>query len=245
MEILAYAVGWMAQTVILFVALWIMVTLQKLEYTVLALLGTAALGLDMIPYAGHYIAVPVLYICIARVTRADLFPDAVFTVVVAYALMFCANLFLIGSLMGDLRPSVRYAEPTEASATNREATALEAGTNSLSPTNPVAASAPKTNAVPVPHTNNATLAKPKAAMVTNAAKPLENFATTFSVKGISQGPRSSLASISTGVKTYTISVGETMSMETAKKKVEVRCEAVNEDSVVLDIAGQRVTLPFQ
>src|SRR5437867_1694011 len=106
-DILALAIEFALQTVFLILGLWIMIKLQKLDYNVLGLLGAAALasGLDMIPLAGHYIAVPVLYLCIAKVTRADLYPDAVFTVVIAYALMFAMNVFLIGALMGDLRPS--------------------------------------------------------------------------------------------------------------------------------------------
>src|ERR1043165_2978409 len=104
-NILAYSVGFAAQTVVLVAALWIMIKLQRLDYNFLGLLGSAALasGLDMIPYVGHYLAVPVLYVCIAMVTRADLFPDAVVTVVIAYALMFCLNMFLLAGLLGDLR----------------------------------------------------------------------------------------------------------------------------------------------
>src|SRR5712671_2991624 len=108
LTILACSIGFAAKTVVLLAALWIMIRLQSLDYSFLGLLGSAALasGLDMIPYFGHYLAVPVLYVCIALITRADLFPDAVFTVVIAYALMFCLNMFLLAGLLGDLRPSV-------------------------------------------------------------------------------------------------------------------------------------------
>ncbi|HUC86578.1 MAG TPA: hypothetical protein VL970_15385 [Candidatus Acidoferrales bacterium] len=83
-----------------------MVKLQKLDYVILGLLGSAALasGLDMIPYCGHYLAVPVLYLCIWKVTRASLMPDAAFTVAVAYALMFGLRVFLLTALLPPIHP---------------------------------------------------------------------------------------------------------------------------------------------
>jgi hypothetical protein len=98
--------------------LWIMIKLQKLDYHFLGLLGSAALAsaLDMIPHFGHILAVPVLYFCIWKVTQSCIFPDAAFTVVIPYALMFCINLFMTGTLMGELRPSDKGAVRDEIAA---------------------------------------------------------------------------------------------------------------------------------
>src|SRR5216684_9017727 len=107
------------QTVFLVAGLWIMIKLQKFDYNVLGLIGSAILasGVDMIPYAGHYLSVSVLLFCIRKVIVADSYTDTLFTVGIGYALMFCMNLFLIASLMGDLRPPMVKAETRE---TDRE-----------------------------------------------------------------------------------------------------------------------------
>ena len=114
-QILFLAIEFLIHTSLLLLCLWIMVKIQSFNYTFLGLLGSAALGsgLDMIPYIGHLLAVPVLYFCIWKVTQATMFPDAAFTVVVAYALVFAANLFIIGALMGDLRGTHRGAHGKE------------------------------------------------------------------------------------------------------------------------------------
>jgi hypothetical protein len=61
-HILILAIESLIHGAILLVRLWIMIKLQSLNYNFLGLLGSAALasGLDMIPYFGHLLAVPVL-----------------------------------------------------------------------------------------------------------------------------------------------------------------------------------------
>ena len=65
-NILAWFITFASQTMILFVVVWIMIKLQKLDqnfkFHFLKVLGVAALasGLDMIPYFGHYISVSAL-----------------------------------------------------------------------------------------------------------------------------------------------------------------------------------------
>src|SRR5208283_938023 len=104
-----------SQTAILLGLLWIMIKIQKLNqsvaYKFLGLLGAATLatGLDMVPYAGHGLAVAALLLCVKKVTRAP-YIDVLFTVAISYALMFGVNLFILGSLMGDLRPSAGNSE---------------------------------------------------------------------------------------------------------------------------------------
>lgn len=102
---LTLLIGWAIRTVVLMVVLWIMIKLQKLDSFFLGLLGSAALGaaLDMVPYFGHYLAVPVLYLCIWKVTQAA-YIDAVFTVAVGYALMFAMQVFLLTALLPPIHP---------------------------------------------------------------------------------------------------------------------------------------------
>jgi hypothetical protein len=102
--VISYLVEYLSQTVILMIALTIMIKFQSLQFNFLGILiaAAAASGLEMIPYVGHYLAVIVLYAVIAKVTGASLYPDTAYTVAVAYALMFAMNLFVLGSLMGNL-----------------------------------------------------------------------------------------------------------------------------------------------
>ena len=85
-----------------------MLEIQKFNYNWPGLIGSALLasGLDMIPYFGHALAVPALYICVWKMTRESIFPDAAFTVLFSYLFMFVVNMFLITYLMGDLRPDL-------------------------------------------------------------------------------------------------------------------------------------------
>src|SRR6266404_7214732 len=107
-EIVAFAIEFLVQAAFLLLALWIMLKLQKLEYNVPGLFGAAAVAsaLDMIPYAGHPLAVGVLLFTMTKVTRSE-YVDVAFTVFVGYALMFGMNLFPLGAVVGDLRPSGR------------------------------------------------------------------------------------------------------------------------------------------
>ena len=120
------------QTAILLGLLWGMIKIQKLdqrfEYNFLGLLGSAALatGLDQILQMtlGHFIGiyfasylstpivVTVLLLCVKKVTQAP-YVDVVFTVAISYALLFGVNLFILESLMGDLRPSARSPDEFE------------------------------------------------------------------------------------------------------------------------------------
>ena len=120
------------QTAILLGLLWGMIKIQKLDqkfaYNFLWLLGSAALatGLDQILQMtlGHFIGisfasyistpivVTVLLLCLKKVTHAP-YVDVLFTVAISYALLFGVNLFILGSLMGDLRPSARNPDEFE------------------------------------------------------------------------------------------------------------------------------------
>ncbi len=180
------------QTAVLLGLLWGMVKIQKLDqhatYRFLWLLGAAALatGLDMIPYAGHYLAVAALFLCIKKTTGAPHI-DALFTVAISYALMFGVNLFILGSLIGGLRPSARNSEEFEIVTQQQEIkkehpttvkTNLPAQKTNLSAPNapakstkPAEKAGPKTNPPATSAPTNATKPAKGAAPMTNLPAP--------------------------------------------------------------------------
>jgi len=194
------------QTAILLGLLWGMIKIQKLdqrfEYNFLWLLGSAALatGLDQILqmtlghfigiYLASYISTPivvtVLLLCLKKVTQAP-YVDVLFTVAISYALLFGVNLFILESLMGDLRPSARNSEEFEIVTQQQEIkkeyqTAIKTNLPApkanppapSAPANPIKAAekaAPKTNP-PVPSVPaNSTKPAKGAAPMTNLPAP--------------------------------------------------------------------------
>jgi len=194
------------QTAILLGLLWGMIKIQKLdqrfEYNFLGLLGSAALatGLDQILqmtlghfigiYLASYISTPivvtVLLLCLKKVTHAP-YVDVVFTVAISYALLFGVNLFILESLMGDLRPSARNPDEFEVVTQQQEIkkeyrTAIKTNLPApkanppapSAPANPIKAAekaAPKTNP-PVPSVPaNSTKPAKGAAPMTNLPAP--------------------------------------------------------------------------
>ncbi len=226
------------ETVILAIALWIMIKLQKLNYHVLGLLGAAALtsALDEIlslvlghflgDYLASYISTPivvgVLFFCIAKLTEAD-HVDVFFTIGVGYAIWFVLNLWLLGALMGDLRPSHFAENNQKAMETESEPAETNLTEEAVAPTNH-----------PVAH--GAAAAQP-AAPAPAAARTVKG----FSLKGIIAGSKPS-AMISTGSKTYTLFQGDSLLMETAGGNVTVHCDQLTQDRVTLNVGGETVTL---
>jgi hypothetical protein len=187
------------QTAILLGLLWGMIKFQKLDqkfkYNFLWLLGSAALatGLDQILqltlghfigiYFAAYISTPivvaVLLLCIKKVTQAP-YVDVLFTVAISYALLFGVNLFILESLMDDLRPSARNSDEFEIVAPRQE---IKKEYPTVIKTN---LPAPKTNTpAPVPATNLVKPAAPATAKTnppapgvsTNLVKPAEKTVT--------------------------------------------------------------------
>src|ERR1039457_439552 len=103
-----------ARTAVLTLLLCGMVKIQKLNFFFPGLLVSAAIAcaLDTIPCFGHYLAVPILYLCIWKVTGASLMPDAVFTVVISYALMFAVNVLLF-TARGPAGPVKKNSKPAD------------------------------------------------------------------------------------------------------------------------------------
>ncbi len=247
LEMLVLFIEFTLQALFLFAALWIMIKIQKLDYSFLGLLGTAALvsGLDRAldtvlghflgMYLANYISTPiilvVLIICVSKVTHADRV-DVMFTIVVGYALMFGMNLWLFGALMGDLRPSAGNSGEIDADLQPPETNAVQqiaTGTNQ-----PVqGAHQPSTNA------------PARLAAQPKAAKPIEVTTNLFSVKGITQNGSNSAVTIQTGKRTYTISLGESALTQTSKGPVSVRFKELGDGWVVLTINGEETKLPFR
>jgi hypothetical protein len=238
-EILGLFIEFAVQTVFLFVALWIMIKLQKLDYNFPGLLGSAALvsGLDRAldtvlghfwgMYLASYISAPiilvVLIICISKVTHADRV-DVMFTIAVGYALMFGMNLWLFGALLGDLRPSAGNSKEFDTIAEQQA-------------TNEVYQTAIKTN-------RSAQSAITNLAVQPSPAKPVEATAGLFSVKGITRNGSNSAVTIQTGKKTYTISLGESALTQTIDGPVSVRFKELGDGWVLLTINGAATKLPF-
>jgi len=229
--------------VFLGLALWVLVKIQELEWNFLGLLGSAAVGsgLDMIPFVGHYLAVIALWLCLMKATNGDLFPDITLTVAVGYALVFCMNLFVLGSLLGNLRPSHKQAPlaPPE-----KEAVAVNEPEPDKpldkppgkppevkEPTPVVAARAPDT--LPAPQPSSPPAAKSAREIIRN-----------FSVQGIIEGIDKPVGTINSGLKIYALVAGETRSMETKDGRIVVRFDGVRDHQAVLTISGEQIALTY-
>jgi len=225
-EIVGYSIRYLVSTGFLLLALWLMVKIQKFQYNFLGLLGSAALagGLDMIPYVGHYLALPTLYLCLMKVTREDM-TGVIFTAGISYALVFVMNLFLLGSLMGDLRPSflqAREAEPKAQEATEETETDVE--TNQ--------------SVAPRQAANAASVAPDKA-----QAAPQSSLAPAgLTLRGVIKSSKNPMAMISSRGKTYTIAIGESIPLQGADKSAKATLETVEDSSVIVSIAGEKVVL---
>jgi hypothetical protein len=229
-NMLFWFIGFACQTVILFGLAMVLIKLQHLDqhdgFHFLKVLGVCALAcaLDKIPYFGHYLAVPALLLGIKTVTGSP-YTDVLFTVAISYALMFLVNLFGIMVLMGDLRPSAREAGIPGQMETSPREQSVEAEPETVVKTNAsVPAMAPK----PAPsHPTKA---------VSAGVGPL-------TIKGLSRNGAKSVVTIDTGVKSYTLFLGDTLDVQTADGTSRVRFESLDADSVTLNIDGKPLKLP--
>ena len=191
------------------------------------MLGAAALanglGLVLRPhpgafdgtYPGAYISGPIVFLVllyrVKKTTGAD-YVDALFTVAISRALLFVANLFLLAALMGDWRARVEKNGDLEADAPrakiSSEATVAIPTNPPVLQTNPPVASPPaalvKTvpekpvePAAPGPNPPAQTPPTNPAAQPT-PAKPPENLAKYFSVKGVTRNGANSAVTVQTG-----------------------------------------------
>jgi hypothetical protein len=222
-EALFLAAEFLIHGTILLVLLWIMIKLQKLDFNFLGLLGSAALGsgLDMIPHFGHYLAVPVLYLCVWKATRSNIFPEAAFTVVIAYAVMFCLNLFVLGALIGNLRPADKGMNETE-----KPVPKLVATTNSIVRTNVM---------------GKVFVAAPVSSTNFIAA---EKIVRKFTIKGVTRNADQSSVTLQSGKKVYTIFLGESDVVQTDDGQISVRFTDLGDDWAALTLKGAEVRVPL-
>jgi hypothetical protein len=261
------AIEFVARTVVLLGLLWLMVKLQKFdrryEYRFTGLIGVALLasGLDMVPFGGHFLAVPVLLVGVKKVTHAD-YIESLLTITISYALILGVNLILMGSFMGDLRTRIENAnvfrvirqprliyQPGKPDITNANPQALQTNqpvprpdTNQAKPvlTKPVPATVPKTNP-PVQTTNQPPPGAPtRPAPPPQPTKPTESLAKYFSVKGVTRNGANSAVTIQTGTRVYTIFLEESALMQTTAGPISVRFAELTADSVTLEINGESV-----
>jgi Tfp pilus assembly protein PilP len=239
MELLiTYGLRWVLETGFLLLALWIMVKIQKLQFNFPGLLIAAAIAsaFNLIPFVGRFIAVPVLWMSLTKVTRED-FAGVAFTTGVSYALVFGMNLFLLGALMGHLTPSTYVRARTLPD--NRQQTELTSDDED----NDSVATRPEASA-PTNTPNTVPPAKASGGPAQTAAVQPENPSSdlplnkAFFLKGVTQNGKNSMALISTGGKTYTVFLNETVSVDTGVGKKTIRLEKVDKNLVLLDVEGQ-------
>jgi hypothetical protein len=126
------------------------------------------------------------------------------------------NLWLIGVLMGDLRPSAGNSGESDADM-------------QLPETNVAQQIVTKTNRPAVPP------GQAEFAQTTNVV---------FSVKGVSRNGSKSAVTIQTGKRTYTIMLGESALTQTPDGPVSVRFKELGDGWVVLTIDGKETKLLF-
>ena len=221
-DLIVLVIDYVARTAVLTLILWIMVKLQKLDYFFPGLLGSAALaaGLDTIPCFGHYIAVPVLYLCVWKVTHASLMPDAVFTVAVSYALMFAVKILLLTELMGDLRPALAVEERI---ATNELQTAVF-------------------DAKPGPRPAAGATAKNSAANAVARPGKADEIVKDVVVKSATQNGDKSMLTISANKKNFTLAMGDTVEVPMPDSSFRIRLIRVTESWATVEVNGEATYL---
>jgi len=219
-----YLIHYAVETVFLVAALWIMIKIQKLNYNFLGLLGAAALAsaIDLLPLPitiTSIISCTVLLLCMWKVTGAERV-DVTFTVGVGYALWFGMNLFLMGALLGDLRPSAHEAE------NRRFREEMEQKEITASARQPAAADSHRTP----PATKSQTPKSPQ--------EPLP----PLSVKSLIRNGAKSSVTLQSNSDSRMIFLGESELVHTATGSVQVRFDGLTNEFVMLTVGDQQVKL---
>ena len=231
------AVITIAKWLIYTVLLWGMIKVQKLNYNVLGLLGSslAYTLVAFIPYAGTYLAYAVLVFCLWKCTGAEIAPDVVFTVGIASALMFCVNLFVIGSLMGNLRPDLsakaRGGPNAFASVESTNAEAADDFDGNPDLDEPPSEPAPSTPVATAPAalpaaTKPVTSAKTPVPAVPAKKGPLQ-------LKGLTYNATRPAVLISDGSRVHTVGKGDLFTVALPQGRMKYRCEDITKNSVWL------------
>lgn len=215
--VISIAIAYGIRFIALLTFLFIMIKVQKLNYTWLPLIGSAMLAsaFDMIPIVGHFIAVPVLYWCVWKLTECELYPDATFTVGLSYACMRCLGWIMLAyAPLPSHQPTITHNDYDD--FTNSPQVAM------VQTANPV--QAPEASSAPAP----------------SPSVPLGGIAADISVKGISGGGNDAMVTIQCGKKDYIVSLGEGTTVSTAQGSATVRFVKADENNVTLSVSGQEV-----
>jgi hypothetical protein len=228
--ILGLAIVTVAKWLVYTGLLWGMIKIQKLNYNVLGLFGSslAATLVAFIPYVGSYLSYVVLVLCLWKCTGADIAPDVIFTVGIASALMFCVNLFVIGALMGNIRPDLAANARADSEIVDMS-DEMEDSDDELDDAE-----------------NNSPLAKPSAPATTAKPVPLKAGDGSLVLKGISSNANGPLVMISAAGRVYTLTTGETFTVTLPKGKTKWVCEQVTRTSaIVKSDQGEQFELQIQ
>ena len=217
-EILAHAPRFAVQTIFLMVPIWILLKVQKVKANFFVLLVLAALtsGLDMIPQYGHYVAGPLLLLCLFRFTKANL-TGATLTAAFAYGALFAVNFYYMETILSTVNDELKVLARSKLAAAVAPA-AQEVETDSVT----------------------------NGAVVTNATPTVvklpPEIAEQFALKGVSVNAKNSVVMFRVGENTYTIGVDETLPVDTANGKMMVRCDSASEHSALFTVDGKQLQL---
>jgi hypothetical protein len=224
--IVGSAARWLVYTFLL----WVMIKIQKIQYSGLGLLASSAAAVltSRIPVVGSYASYAVLLLCLWKTTRANLAPDLLFTVAIAGALMFCVDLWALGLVMGKLgfdQERTLLAEAAEPAPV--EAESVETGAQAAPPQTPTGMKEERETPVP-----------PEPVVQRMKVHPLG-----IVVKGIAYSPTHSLAMLQADKRIFTVCPGEGFVFSARHERMEVRCRAITRSTVLIELNGkERVEL---
>ena len=175
--------------------------------------------LDIVPLVGHFIAVPVLYLCVWKITRSSLYPDAAFTVGLSYALVRCLSFIVAAYIPFGFHPKSQEAK-------------YDLNSLAPDPTNAIArVNTPAPEDPPPP--------PPLREQTDN------QFARDISINGVSRAADGAMVTIRAGKKNYILSQGEGTTVSTPAGTLAVRLLNADPDSVTLSVNGEPVKFPVK
>jgi len=224
--VIALAINFLFRFVMLMVFLLIMIKIQKLDFTWLPLIGAAFLAsmLDMIPLVGHFIAVPVLYLCVWKITNGERY-DAVFTVALSYALVRGLTFVLLAYAPVPGRFHAPSASDDDGMTNVEQIAAMQSPD---APTNQMAQTAPAPAPAPV-----------------ETPAPDDKISSGISIQGLSRNPSGAMITIQYGRKDYIISQGEAVTISTDEGMVPVHFLEAGANDVTLSVNGEKLKYPVR
>jgi hypothetical protein len=221
-EILWCVIEGSVRFVLYTIILWIMIKIQRFNYNWPGLLFVSALSIAIsyVPEVGLYLTFPVLIGGLHAVTGASIAPDILFTVGITRALMFAIHLFVLGGLMGDLRPDLNASARTndEGIEMAEEEESEESEPEPLEPPKPVKPPTPSGPTYALARSSH-----PKAKDLT--------------VRGVTLNSTRSMVIVGSGRNFHTISTGECFQVKGTKAPTTIRCDEITKSFVLLTIDG--------